>query len=71
MAQQLDWMIVPNNNIAGEVVPKTEHIYDLYNLTVMKALCYGQRSVGVNLTGVIRPRVTTFAFKNRTVRPMR
>lgn len=50
MAQQLDWMVLPNNNVASEVLPATEYTYDLYNLTILKALCSGSRTLGVNLT---------------------
>lgn len=49
MAQQLDWMIVPRDLVAGDVVPAPQHTYDLLNLTVGEALCYGERNWGINL----------------------
>lgn len=50
MAQQLDWTILPTNLVAGNVTPSSEYTYDLFNITTSEALCYGQRTWGINLT---------------------
>src|SRR5262245_48737703 len=49
MAQQMDWMILANNFVAGDVLPAAQYTYDLFNLTDGEALCYGERDWGINL----------------------
>ena len=49
MAQRYDWSIIPNKNGIMDVRPQDFHYYDLYNVTNSEALCYGERTWGINL----------------------
>jgi hypothetical protein len=49
MATHLEWAIIPNKVGVKATLPQAFHYYDLYNLTCQSALCYGQRTWGINL----------------------
>lgn len=66
MAQQLDWSILPDDLVAGNVLPTTEYKYDLYNLTTKEAICYGERTIGINLTWTDPSKSTNLRFQKQS-----
>lgn len=66
MAQQLDWSILPSNLIAGNVVPSSEYTYDLFNITTSEALCYGERTLGINLTWTDPSKTNNIRFQSQS-----
>jgi hypothetical protein len=49
MAQQMDWIIVPEDIKVTTVAPQPRHTYDLFNVTTAEALVYQERDWGINL----------------------
>jgi len=49
VAQQYDWMVVPDKASVKDVVPGQAFSYDLVNMTVSEALVYQRRDWGINL----------------------
>lgn len=66
MAQQLDWIILPDTRVAGNVLPSPEYKYDLYNLTTAEAICYGERTLGINLTWTDPSKTNNIRFQGQS-----
>lgn len=66
MAQQLDWLVLPDNSVAGNVLSSPEYKYDLYNLTTGDAICYGERTLGINLTWTDPSKTNNIRFESQS-----
>ncbi|MET4638283.1 hypothetical protein [Mycetocola sp. 2940] len=49
MANEFDWIVVPDKESVKTIKPGTAYTYDLVNMTISEALCYQKRDFGINL----------------------
>src|ERR1041385_5724848 len=50
MALKINWQILSNNANVTKVIPNNSaFVYDLFNITDLEALRYGERTWGINL----------------------